>query len=195
MRALGHRHPLQDPDGRDARLEVEVRVAWFERDRMLKLAVPTTLDGGDVRARRPTASRSCSARGEETVGHRWMALLSPDGRRALTLVNDTTYGFDVADGELRVSLLRAPAYAGHPVDDVTPIVRQDRFEPREDQGEHVFRFWLDAGPGARPPRGDRSRGRDSHRGHDGAVRVPVRRRARRRCPASCSTTTSSGSAR
>jgi alpha-mannosidase len=31
------------------------------------------------------------------------------------------------------------------VDDVTPIVRQDRFEPREDQGEHVFRFWLDAG--------------------------------------------------
>jgi alpha-mannosidase len=43
-------------------------------------------------------------------------------------------------------LLRAPAYAGHPVDDVTPIVRQDRFEPREDQGEHVFRFWLDAGP-------------------------------------------------
>jgi alpha-mannosidase len=75
-----------------------------------------------------------------------MALLSPDGGRALTLVNDTTYGFDVAEGEVRLSLLRAPAYAGHPVDDVTPIVRQDRFEPREDQGEHVFRFWLDAGP-------------------------------------------------
>jgi alpha-mannosidase len=49
---------------------------------------------------------------------------------------------------VRLSLLRAPAYAGHPVDDVTPIVRQDRFEPREDQGEHVFRFWLNAGPAA-----------------------------------------------
>ena len=51
-------------------------------------------------------------------------------------------------GEVRVSLLRAPAYAGHPVDDVTPIVRQDRFEPRMDQGEHVFRFWLNGGRAA-----------------------------------------------
>ena len=128
------------------RLEVELRVAWFERDRMLKLAVPTALDAARCGCRRPTASRSRGPRGEETVGHRWLALLSPDGSRALTLVNDMTYGFDVADGEIRLSLLRAPAYAGHPVDDVTPIVRQDRFEPREDQGEHVFRFWLDAGP-------------------------------------------------
>jgi len=127
-------------------LEVELRVAWFERDTMLKLAVPTTLDNGEVRAQTAYGNQIVRARGEETVGHRWLALLSPDGGRALTLVNDTTYGFDVAGGEIRLSLLRAPAYAGHPVDDVTPIVLQDRFEPREDQGEHVFRFWLDAGP-------------------------------------------------
>jgi len=127
-------------------IEVELRVAWFERDRMLKLAVPTTLDGGEVRVQTAYGVEVVRARGEETVGHRWLAVVSPDGSRALTIVNDTTYGFDVADGEVRLSLLRAPAYAGHPVDDVTPIVRQDRFEPREDQGEHVFRFWLDAGP-------------------------------------------------
>ncbi len=127
-------------------IEVELRVAWFERDTMLKLAVPTTLDNGEVRAQTAYGNEIVRARGEETVGHRWLALLSPDGGRALTLVNDTTYGFDVAGGEIRLSLLRAPAYAGHPVDDVTPIVRQDRFEPREDQGEHAFRFWLDAGP-------------------------------------------------
>jgi alpha-mannosidase len=127
-------------------LEVELRVAWFERDRLLKLAVPTTLDEGEVRVQTAYGVEVVRALGEEAVGHRWLALLSPDGSRALTLVNDTTYGFDVATGEVRLSLLRAPAYAGHPVDDVTPIVRQDRFEPREDQGEHVFRFWLDAGP-------------------------------------------------
>jgi alpha-mannosidase len=126
-------------------IEIETRVAWFERDRMLKLAVPTTLDGGEVRTQTAYGVEVVRAQGEETVGHRWLALLSPDGRRALTLVNDTTYGFDVEGGEIRLSLLRAPAYAGHPVDDVTPIVRQDRFEPREDQGEHLFRFWLDAG--------------------------------------------------
>jgi alpha-mannosidase len=127
-------------------IEVELRVAWFERDRLLKLAVPTTLDEGEVRVQTAFGVEVVRARGEETVGHRWLALLSPDGDRVLTLVNDTTYGFDVANGEVRLSLLRAPAYAGHPVDDVTPIVRQDRFEPREDQGEHGFRFWLDAGP-------------------------------------------------
>jgi alpha-mannosidase len=127
-------------------IEVELRAAWFERDRMLKLAVPTALEGGEVRAETAYGVDVVRARGEETVGHRWIALVSSDSERALTIVNDTTYGFDVADGEVRLSLLRAAAYAGHPVDDVTPIVRQDRFEPREDQGEHVFRFWLDAGP-------------------------------------------------
>ena len=127
-------------------LEVDVRVAWFERDTMLKLAVPTTLAGGRVLAQTAYGVETIPANGEEAVGHRWLALVAPDGRRALTVVNDTTYGFDVESGEIRLSLLRAPAYAGHPVDDVTPIVRPDRFEPREDQGEHVFRFWLDAGP-------------------------------------------------
>jgi alpha-mannosidase len=133
---------------RGTEIAIEVRVAWFERDRMLKLSVPTPFDGGDVRAQVAYGVEMVRPRAEEVIGHRWLAVLSPDGARALTIVNDTTYGFDVASGEVRLSLLRAPAYAGHPVDDDTPIVRQDRFEPREDQGEHVFRFWLDAGPAA-----------------------------------------------
>jgi alpha-mannosidase len=129
-------------------IEVEVRVSWFERDRMLKLAVPTTLEAGEARVQTAYGVEVVRRRAEETVGHRWLAMVSPDGGRAVTIVNDATYGFDVADGEIRLSLVRAPAYAGHPVDDVTPIVRQDRFEPREDQGEHLFRFWLNAGPAA-----------------------------------------------
>jgi alpha-mannosidase len=64
------------------------------------------------------------------------------------VVTDATYGFDFAGSELRLSCVRSPAHAGHPVDDVTPIVRQDRVEPRTDQGEHVFHFWLNGGPAA-----------------------------------------------
>jgi len=126
-------------------LEVEVRVSWFERDRMLKLAVPTAFDRGEVRVQTAYGVETVRREAEEAVGHRWLAILSPDGMHALTIVNESTYGFDAAMGEIRLSLLRAPAYAGHPVDDRTPIVRQDRFEAREDQGEHVFRFWLSAG--------------------------------------------------
>jgi alpha-mannosidase len=83
---------------------------------------------------------------EELLGHTWLACVSADGNRALTIINDGTYGFDAAGSEVRMSLLRSPAPAGHPVDDVTPVVRQDRFEPRVDQGEHLFTFWLAAGP-------------------------------------------------
>jgi alpha-mannosidase len=127
-------------------VEVEARVSWGERDRLLKLAVPTRFAGGLVRSQTAYGADDQCRLDDELVGHRWVSLVSPDGAHALTLINDGTYGFDVRDGDLRVSLLRAPAYAGHPVDDVTPITRQDRYEPREDQGDHTFRFWLNGGP-------------------------------------------------
>jgi len=44
-----------------------------------------------------------------------------------------------------LTLLRSPAYSGHPIGD-RPVVPQDRFLPRIDQGERVFRFWLAGGP-------------------------------------------------
>ncbi|HQK96048.1 MAG TPA: glycosyl hydrolase-related protein, partial [Armatimonadota bacterium] len=43
------------------------------------------------------------------------------------------------------TLLHSPAYSGHPIFD-RPIVPQDRFSPRIDQGERVFRFWINGGP-------------------------------------------------
>ena len=38
-----------------------------------------------------------------------------------------------------LSLLRAPAYAAHPISG-RPLVREDRFIPRADRGEHIFSF-------------------------------------------------------
>ena len=46
---------------------------------------------------------------------------------------------------MRLSLLRSPAHAAD-VSDGRPMRYQDRFIPRIDQGEHLFRFWLNAGP-------------------------------------------------
>lgn len=130
---------------RGTEIEVEAAVAWAETDRMLKLSLPTPFAGGRSLRRTAYGVDEVAREEEELAGHRWLALVEPGGGHAVTLVTDSTYGFDVAAGELRVSLLRAPAYAGHPVDDATPIVRQDRYEPREDQGLHTFRFWLNAG--------------------------------------------------
>lgn len=127
-------------------VEIEALVSWRERHRMLKLGFPSALAQPRVTAQVPYGVEEFAGEGEECVGHRWIALTDQARHATLTVITESTYGFDVADGELRLSLLRAPAYAGHPVDDTTPIVRQDRFEPREDEGLHRFRFWLDAGP-------------------------------------------------
>jgi len=127
-------------------LGVEARVLWAETDAMLKLAIPTAMRHMRVYGQVAFGVECHTREGEELIGHRWIACVSPDGGRALTIVTDGTSGFDYAAAELRLSCLRSPAYAGHPVDDVTPIVRQDRIETRVDRGEHTFRFWLSAGP-------------------------------------------------
>jgi alpha-mannosidase len=126
-------------------VEVEARVVWAETDSMLKLALPTVLERMRVRSQDVFGVEHHTREREELVSHRWLACVSANGTRALTIVNDATSGFDVEGGEIRISCLRSPAYAGHPVDDRTPIVRQDRVEGRVDLGEHVFRFWLAGG--------------------------------------------------
>ena len=176
-------------------LLVQVRVAWHERDTMLKLSVPTTLDDMTVRSEVAYGVEHHTRTSDELLGHTWVAGVSGDGRHALTLINDGTYGFDVAGSALRPTLLRSPAYAGHPVDAVTPIVRQDRFEPRVDQGDHVFQFWLNAGPATerlalRPPGGREQAGRPAR-----AECVPLRAGQGRAAGADACLTTSCRSPR
>jgi alpha-mannosidase len=129
-------------------VEIDARIYWMEKDRLVKLSLPTPFAGGLVRGQAAYGVERHQRERDECVAQKWLAVTSPDGRHALTVINDSTYGFDFTDGELGLSLLRSPAYAGHPVDDLTPIVRQDRFEARVDQGERRFRFWLNAGPSA-----------------------------------------------
>jgi alpha-mannosidase len=134
---------------RGTEVQMEARLYWMEKDRLVKLSLPTPFAGGLVRGQAAYGVERYGREREESVAQKWLAITSADGRHALTVINDATYGFDFVAGELGLSLLRSPAYAGHPVDDVTPIVRQDRFEPRIDQGERRFRFWLNGGPAAR----------------------------------------------
>lgn len=127
-------------------VEVETRVLWQEKDRMLKLSLPTPWNGAEALGQTAYGTQEIPASGEEMVAQKWVAVASEDGAHALTVINDTTYGCDVRAGELRLSLLRAPAHAGHPSDTGRPIVKKDRLTPRMDQGEHLFRFWLNGGP-------------------------------------------------
>ncbi len=129
-------------------IEVELRVNWMEKDRMLKLTLPTPFAGGRCLGQVAGGTGEFARDGEECMAQKWVGLLSPDGGTALAVINDSTHGFDAAGGELRLSLLRSAAHAGHPVADEVPIVRQDRFTPRIDTGERFFRFRIEGGPAA-----------------------------------------------
>jgi alpha-mannosidase len=128
-------------------IEIETRVYWNEKDRMLKLAVPTPFTRGTALGQTAFGVEQLREEGRESVAQRWAAMIDEDGEKALTLVNSGTYGLDYLYGELRVSLLRSPAYSCHPIND-RPYLPEDSFTPRMDQGERKFSFWLNAGAAA-----------------------------------------------
>lgn len=130
---------------RGTEIEVEARVFWNEKDRMLKLSLPTVFRAASYRGQVAYGAQDLPADGDEAVSQKWCAVVDRARGLALTVVNDGTYGSDFLDGELRLSLLRSPAHAADPGGG-KPMLRQDRFIPRIDQGERVFRFWLNAGP-------------------------------------------------
>lgn len=125
-------------------IEVETRVHWNEKDRMLKLSIPMPSGGYRYLGQVAYGFQELPANGDEAVAQKWVAVVSEDGKRALTCVNDGTYGSDFSEDGLRLTLLRSPAYSAHPIHD-RPLVPQDRYTPRIDQGERLFRFWFDGG--------------------------------------------------
>ena len=129
----------------DHAFEIEVRVYWNEKDRMLKLSIPTAFSDGNCRGQVAYGVEGFKGRAVELVAQKWIGVHSASNQHALTVINDGTHGFDFSEGELRISLLRSAAYAAHPVGNNIHIVPQDRLEPRIDQGERVFRFWVQGG--------------------------------------------------
>jgi alpha-mannosidase len=126
-------------------LEIETRVYWQEKDRMLKLSFPTPWPDSVLLGQVAYGVEELPNNGNEVVAQKWTAAVSHDNGQALSVINDTTYGCDLKAGELRLSLLRSPAHACHPTFSGRPLTQPDRLTPRVDQGEHRFRFWLNGG--------------------------------------------------
>lgn len=124
--------------------EIETRVFWNEKDRMLKMAVPSVFRDGVCRGQAAYGVEEFEPTEDELVAQKWVGIVSADKRHALTVINDRIHGFDYKGGELRLSLLRSPAYATD-LGDSGSLRTKDRFIPRMDQGERIFRFWVNAG--------------------------------------------------
>ncbi|WP_221469117.1 glycoside hydrolase family 38 N-terminal domain-containing protein [Cohnella nanjingensis] len=131
---------------RGTEVEVQIRLYWNEKDRMVKLSVPAAFNAAETRYLGQTAYgvQPLPTDGTEAVSQKWTALISEADDRAVTLINDGIYGSDSKDGVMRPTLIRSPGYCAHPILD-RPILPQDRFSPRTDQGERRYTFWLNAG--------------------------------------------------
>ncbi len=126
-------------------IEVHTRVYWQEKDKMLKLSVPTA--GRDCRYVGQVAYGvgQLPNDGHEAVAQKWVAVVDKKSKSALTCINDGIYGSDYSADGLRLTLLRSPAYSCHPHEDKLLTPPKDRFTPRIDQGERFYRFWFNGG--------------------------------------------------
>ncbi|SEB86974.1 alpha-mannosidase [Paenibacillus sp. GP183] len=125
-------------------IEVQIRAHWNEKSKMLKLSIPTLLVEGRYWGQVAYGRNELPGNGNEAVSQKWLAVIDEKQDLALTCINDGVYGSDYNDGEVRISLLRSAGYSGHPIGD-RPIMAQDRYSSRIDQGERLYRFWFNAG--------------------------------------------------
>jgi len=112
-------------------LQVTVEADWREDHRLLKFHCPTGYRGRQARFGCPFGSVTRPqlpgiAQDEaqwEVPGSRWAAVTDDDGS-GLAMVSEAKYGFSCRDGDLGLSLLRAPTDP----------------DPKADRGEHAMRF-------------------------------------------------------
>lgn len=124
-------------------LELRLRLLWNERDSIAKLAFPTRLLRARCYGQGMFAIDEVPTNGSEHVAQCWICLIEEPW--AFSCLTESTYGVDYRSGELRLSLVRSPASAGPSASREDAPVPSDRFTARLDQGEHCFRFWINAG--------------------------------------------------
>jgi alpha-mannosidase len=125
-------------------IEVEIRVYWNQKDRLLKLKVPLAHTSDSFIGQTAFGIQKLPLNGNEAVAQKWIAVLNKREDICLSCINDGIYGSDFCGRTLRLTLLRSPKYSGHPVGH-NRALPEDRFIPRIDQGERLFRFWINGG--------------------------------------------------
>jgi alpha-mannosidase len=124
--------------------EVEVTVYWQERDKLLRLCLSAAFEKPVFYGQTMFGVNTLASNGDEMVHQKWAAAVDEVKNLALAVVNDSVYGISNTENAMRLSLLRAPAYAAMPVLD-RPILPENRFSHRSDQGEKVFSFRIEGG--------------------------------------------------
>lgn len=125
-------------------LEIKVRVNWGETDKMLKLEIPSVFDKTEYLGGIASGIDVLRNDGGEAVAQKWVALSDKDSNSTIGILNDCIYGSSCNKNTVRLTLLRSPAYSGHPTGGKTILI-EDRYTPRIDQGERRYSFKMKFG--------------------------------------------------
>ncbi len=123
----------------DGSFKVDVRINWAEKEKLIKLKVPSAFGAFECIGEQPYGREMLKNDLEENVSQKYVAMCSDE--KAILAVNNGVYGssFDEKKGELHITLMRSPSYCAHPVD-VRVVMPQDRAMPYIEQGERDFSF-------------------------------------------------------
>lgn len=99
-------------------VEVKVQLDWRERHKMLKLSFPVRAEQARSFSEIPYGFIERAMNGDEVPGQQWVdvsGLVPGETERGcgLALLNDAKYGYDVLDGDIRMTVVRSPIYADH----------------------------------------------------------------------------------
>lgn len=94
-------------------LEIKVSADWHEHHRVLKFVVPAAVDHAVATAGLPYGAIDRPGDGREDVMQHWVDISSNAGEGGLACTSDLTYGYDLSETRLRLTLLRSPRYADH----------------------------------------------------------------------------------
>ncbi len=128
------------------RLDFDLVVDWHERLKLLKVSFPLAVEDPVATFEQSYTALVCPADGGERPAQTWIDVTGTQDGRPLgaALLNDCKYGFDVLDAEMRMTILRSPAYAWHMPRELDP----DKHYWFMDQGEIPVSYSLlpHAGP-------------------------------------------------
>ncbi len=134
----------QDAD----QLQVEVKLDWREKYKILKLAFPVEVTDPRSFYEIPFGRIERPCNGEEEPGLNWIAVSgrSDDKRCGLALLNDGKYSFSVEGSEMLMIAARSALYADH-----GGIRRAGEDYDYLDQGSQSFTYALKPFAGETPP--------------------------------------------
>ena len=123
-------------------VDVQWDVLWNERLKALKIQIPTALTGGFI-GQIPFGTEEFPQDGSERMAHRFVGI--QEGKQALAVYNDATYGYSCHNSTISATLLRGVAYCAHPIGN-NPLIDDDRYIPSVEEGRHSFRFRIACDP-------------------------------------------------